>query len=144
MGKFGPKNWSSPNWLKLDKGVHCYILITICLLRFWCFFVQKFCHSYKFGLKIRSPSWLESSIYVHYYHALIITKSSKFLKFSCSRYYGQTSFELVFSKLTELYCISMLNFSKYGEQQILGRNLPQKFMNDKYFDKLHIKTVISI
>ena len=119
--------------------------ITICLLRFWCLFVQKFCHAYKFGLKIWSSNWLESSICVHYYYyALIVTKSSKFLKFSCSRYYGQTSLELVFSKLTELYGISMLNFSKYGEQRILGRNLPQKFMNDKYFDKLHIKTVINI
>ena len=36
--------------------------------------------------------------------------------------------------------ITLLNFSKYGEQQILGWNLPQKFMIGKYFEKLHIKT----
>ena len=40
--------------------------------------------------------------------------------------------------------ISMLNFSKYGERQILEWNLSQKFMNGKYFQKLHIKTVILI
>ena len=32
---------------------------------------------------------------------------------------------------------------KYGAQQILGWNLRQKIMNGKYFEKLHIKTVIS-
>ena len=37
----------------------------------------------------------------------------------------------------------MLNFSKYGEQQILGLNLPQKLMNGKYFEKLYIKTIIN-
>ena len=31
---------------------------------------------------------------------------------------------------------------KNGEQHILGWNFPQKFMNDEYFEKLHIKTVI--
>ena len=28
-GKFGPKKWSSPNWLKLGVGVHRYMVITI-------------------------------------------------------------------------------------------------------------------
>ena len=36
----------------------------------------------------------------------------------------------------------MLNFSKYGEQQILGWNLPPKFMNeyDEYFLKKFMNT----
>ena len=28
-GKFDPKKWSSPNWLKLGVGVHRYMVITI-------------------------------------------------------------------------------------------------------------------
>ena len=36
--------------------------------------------------------------------------------------------------------ISILNLSKYGKQQILGRNFPKKI----YFKKLHIKILISI
>ena len=27
-GKFGPKNWSSSNWLKFGIGVNCYILMS--------------------------------------------------------------------------------------------------------------------
>ena len=46
--------------------------------------------------------------------------------------------------MTELHRISMLNFIKYREQGILGWNFRQKFMNGKYFEKLYIKTVISI
>ena len=153
LGKFGPIIWISSNWLKFRRGVHCYMLITVlmfifskffsfiffgqiwsqnlkffkltkiwyrcrlilCLFWFWCLFFQKFCHSYNFG-----QIW------------------------KISKYYGQISFHLVFSILTELHHVSMLNFSKYGEQQILGWNFPQKFMNGKYFEKLHIKTVISI
>ena len=91
------------------------------------------------------PNWLESGICVHYqYYMLIKIEGSNFLKFSCSKYYGKTSFHLGFSKLTELHGISKLNFSKCGEQHILGWNLPQKFMKDKYFEQLHMKTVISI
>ena len=47
---------------------------------------------------------------------LIIIESSNFSKFSCLEYYEQISFHLVFSKLTELHFISMLNFRKYGRQ----------------------------
>ena len=152
FGKFGPKIWSSSNWLKFGTEVDCYMLISILMFIFskfllfiifgqiWSqnpkssrlteiwysltllyayydfnFFFQRFCHSYNFG-----QIW------------------------KISKYYGQISFHLVFSILTELHRISMLNFSKYGEQQILGWNFPQKFMNGKYFEKLHIKTVISI
>ena len=35
---------------------------------------------------------------------VIIIKSSNFSKFSCSKYYGQILFYLVFSKLMELHC----------------------------------------
>ena len=53
----------------------------------------------KFGPKTWCfPSWLESSICVHYqYFMLIIVENSNF------------------SKLMELHQISMLNFSKYGD-----------------------------
>ena len=34
LGKFGPKIWSSWNWLKCRTGVHCYMLITILMLIF--------------------------------------------------------------------------------------------------------------
>ena len=66
---------------------------------------------------------------------MIVIKSSNFSKFSCPRYSGQISFHLVISKLMELHRISMLIFSNYGNQQILGQNLSKKFMNDKYFEK---------
>ena len=44
----------------------------------------------------------------------------------------------------KLHRISVLNLSKYREQQVLGWNFPQKFINGKFFEKLHIKVVISI
>ena len=55
----------------------------------------------------------------------------------------EISFHLAFSKLAELHQISILNLSNCGKQQILGLNLPLKFINSKYFEKLHITTVIS-
>ena len=75
---------------------------------------------------------------------MILIESYNFLKFCCSTYYGQIPFHLAFSILTELHRISMLNFSKYEEQQIWGWNFPKKIKNGKYFEKLHIKTVVSI
>ena len=44
MGKFGHKNWSSPNWLKSGTGRHCFILVSNSVLIFLVFF-----HSYFFG-----------------------------------------------------------------------------------------------
>ena len=50
LGKFGPKNWSSPNWLKVGTGVHCYIFISnlmfifpkfLSLIFFWANLVRK-------------------------------------------------------------------------------------------------------
>ena len=41
LGKFGPKIWSSSNWLKCRTGAHCYMLISILMLIF-----QNFSHSY--------------------------------------------------------------------------------------------------
>ena len=41
LGKFGPKNWSSPNWLKVGTGLHCYTLITILMSIFQNFVIQK-------------------------------------------------------------------------------------------------------
>ena len=52
LGKFGPKIWNSPNKLKFDTVVHCYMLIMILMLSF-----PKFCHSYNFG-----QSWAKSNI----------------------------------------------------------------------------------
>ena len=60
---------------------------------------------------------------------MIIIESSNFSKFSCSRYYDQISLPLVFTKFAELHRILMLNFSKYEEQQILGRLVLPKFIH---------------
>ena len=54
-----------------------------------------------------------------------------------SQYYGHISSHLVFTKLPEFHRISMLNFCKYGEQQILGWNLSQKLINSKYLKITH-------
>ena len=85
----------------------------------------------KFSHKIWCcPSWPEPSNSVHCnYYMLITIESYNFLQIFCSKCYGKISFHLVFSILTELYRIFMLNFSKYEEQQILGWNFPKKLMN---------------
>ena len=140
LSKLGLKIWSSPKWLEFRRGVHYYMLITVLMFIFTNVVIHTildkiFC----------CPSWHKSSICVHYlYYMLIIIEGNNFSKFLCPKYYGQISFDLVFFKLTELHRISKLNFSKNGEQQILGWNFSQKFMNGKYFEKLHIKTVISV
>ena len=38
----------------------------------------------------------------------------------------------------------MLKFSKYGKQHILEWNFLPKNMNGKYFEKIYVKTVISV
>ena len=45
LGKYGPKNWGPPNWLKFGTEVHCYIVIITILTGFF----QNFCRSYFFG-----------------------------------------------------------------------------------------------
>ena len=42
MGKFGHKNWSSPNWLKLGTDIHCFILVLNSMLIFPIFFCSYF------------------------------------------------------------------------------------------------------
>ena len=44
MGKFGHKNWSSPNWLKSGTDINCFILVSNSMLIFLIFF-----HSYFLG-----------------------------------------------------------------------------------------------
>ena len=118
--------------------------IAISLFEIWCLFFQFFCHFFgqiwsqnpkfsklteirykdtllyayynfnvyvfksfvihiilaKFGPKIWfCPNWLESRILVHYWYYM---------------------FHIVFSRLSKFHRISMLNFSKYGKQQVLG------------------------
>ena len=51
---------------------------------------------------------------------LTIIENSNFSKSYFSKYYGQIQFHFVFSKIRKLHRLSMLNFSKYEEQQILG------------------------
>ena len=57
---------------------------------------------------------------------LLIIKSSNFSISSCSKYYRQILFHLVFSKFAKLHCVSIQNFSKYGEHKILGQNIFRK------------------
>ena len=85
--------WISSNWLKFRRGMHCYMLIAALMFIFSKFFLFIFLG--KFGPKIWSSS-------------------------NC-RKFGQISFHLhlVFSILTELHRISLLNFTKFTEQQIL-------------------------
>ena len=116
-------------------------------------FVSHICLG-KFGLKIwSSPNWLKFGAGLHHYTLITISMFifSKVLSFivfgqiwKISKYYGPILFHLVFYILMKLHCISMLNFSKYGEQQVLEWNFPKKFMHRNYFEKLHIKTIISI
>ena len=121
--------------------------IAIWLLQLLTLFFQNICHSYNFRQiwsQNLSFSLLESSICVHYkYCMLIIIKSYNFPKIFIPVCFAQVSFQFVFSIMKELHCISMLNSSEYGEQQILRWNFPQKFMNGKYLEKLHTKTVIN-
>ena len=44
LGKCSPKIWSSPNKLKFDTGVYCYMHIRILMFSF-----TKSCHLYSFG-----------------------------------------------------------------------------------------------
>ena len=59
--KFGPKNWSSPNWLKFGTYVHCYVIITILMFifrRFWSLFHKIFLG--KFGpIILIFSNWLK-------------------------------------------------------------------------------------
>ena len=40
LTKRGPTIWNSPNRLRLDLEIYCYMR-----LRFWCLFLQNVCHS---------------------------------------------------------------------------------------------------
>ena len=134
-GKFGPIIWSSPNWLNFVEGTILYAYYD-----FNDYFFKNFIIHIIFDKIWSCPSWLESSIYKRYwYYMLIIKESYNLSKFFCSKYYWQILFHLVFFILTELHRISKLNFSKNGEQFF-----PKNLLNGKYFEKLHIKTVISI
>ena len=42
LGKFGHKNWSSPNWLKPVTDIHCFILVSNSMLIFTIFFFSYF------------------------------------------------------------------------------------------------------
>ena len=52
LGKFGPKIYSSPNKLKFDTGVHCYMVIMILMFSF-----LKIFHWYNFG-----QIWAKSNV----------------------------------------------------------------------------------
>ena len=70
LGKFGPKNLSSRNWLKFGKGVHCYMLVTVLMFIFFKFF--SFIFLGNFGPKIWSSSnWQKFPTGVHCYVVII-------------------------------------------------------------------------
>ena len=70
MGKFGHKNWSSPNWLKSGTDINCFILVSNSMLIFLIFF-----HSYFLGqiwsqnLKFSKLTeiWYQGTL-LHVYH----------------------------------------------------------------------------
>ena len=112
-----------------------------------CFFKSFAIHIIfrKFGSNIwHSPNWLENLCALLILYMLIIIKGSKF---SCSKYYGQILFRLVFFKLTELHCISMLTFSKCENNRFWDKTCSKNLWMTKFwknFEKLHIKTGIII
>ena len=132
-GNFGLKIWSFLNWLKFGAGVHYYTAIIILM-----FIFLKVLSFIQFWVNLvpKSVVPVDRNLAFVYIINIIFWLQSKAI-FFCSKYYGQISF-LVFSILTELRRISILNFNNYGEQQILGWNFPPKIMN---VEKL---TVISI
>ena len=70
------------------------------------------------------------------------TKIIKTLSFTSTLLHPcEASFSLFW--LIYVHCTSMLNFSKHGEQQILGWNLPQKFVNDQYFEKYDWQKILA-
>ena len=119
LGKFGTIIWIFPNWLKVRRVVHCYMLIRI-------FYIYKsfVVHTIlsKFGPKVWCClNWLESNICEHYwYYMLIIIESSSFPNFLFK--ISWTNF--VPSCFLQIDGITSY-LSKCGEQQILGWNLPK-------------------
>ena len=70
LGKFGPKNWSSPNWLKVGTGVHCYILISNLMFIFLTFLSFIF---FKTNLVRKSEVLQINCNFVHGYIVMLIT-----------------------------------------------------------------------
>ena len=102
-GKLGPKNWSSPNWLKFGTGKHSYILFSILLFIYSKIFAIHIFLG-KFGPKIwSSPNWSEfgTGIYCYMLVTILMVIFSKFLSFI---FFGKIwSQNLTFSKLTEVW-----------------------------------------
>ena len=70
LGKFGPKNWSSPNRLKFGVWVHCYILISNLMFIFskflsFIFFGQIWSQNLKV-LKLNGIWYSGTLLYVYY------------------------------------------------------------------------------
>ena len=100
LGKFGPKNWNSPNWLKFDKGVHCFILISnlkfifknFCHTFFWANLVQKSdfpqinCYMFITTLMFSFTKNFVSHIFSDKFN-LKIWSSPNWLKFGAGLYY---------------------------------------------------------
>ena len=99
-------------------------------------FGQIWSHNLDF-FKLTKISQMGTLLYAYYsfnvlffqnsFHSYFLGKfGPKIWSFSNWLKFWQISFQIVFFILTELHRISMLNFSKYGEQQNLGWNFPPK------------------
>ena len=99
--KFGPKIWSSSDWLKFGIGVDYHMLISTLMFIFSKFFSLIF--SDKFALKIRSSSdWLKFGTEVDY-HMLISILIFVFSRFFSFIFLGPIwSQNLKFFKFTEI------------------------------------------
>ena len=65
-GKFGPKNWSSSNWLKFGIGVNCYILMSNLKFVFKIFVIHIWSQNLK-SSKL-SEIWYRGTLLYAYYN----------------------------------------------------------------------------
>ena len=113
LGRFGRKIWSSPNWLKFDTGVHCYMLITILTLIFSKFFSFIF-----FSANLVRKSEL-LKIDWNFVKGYIAISLLQFLMFIFSKFLSFIFFGLIwsqnfkFSRLTEIWCRGTLLYAYY-------------------------------
>ena len=113
MGKFCPKNWGPPNWLKFGIGIHCYILIMILTL-----FFAKSLLFILFWADLAAKSE-EIKIDWNFVKGYIAISLLQFLMFIFSKFLSFIFFGLIwsqnfkFSRLTEIWCRGTLLYAYY-------------------------------
>ena len=168
MGKFGLKNWSSPNWLKFGTGVHCYILICnlmFCFPKFLSptFFGQTWSHILDF-FKL-TEIWLRGTLlhacysfnvyffkilFIYIFWANLVPKSEvlEILKFGANVNCFMLIWilMLIFSKFFSFIYFAQiwsqnLKFFKLAEIWYKGRLLYAYFDFDVYFFKFFVSHI---